>query len=388
MPELDVEAYKREVFGNGQSPTHTPTPPPTTETQNTATQTVLDKVVEPTTTQPITQPATPAAAIPPTEEDLIVNADDYLQEQLGIKTWDEAKAALAELSELKAAATSRQEVKYANEQSKLLYDAILAGESDKVYEILDTQKKLAAVETMKPADAIKLHIQQTHREYKPIDVEDVFEEKYSYPEKPVQDATELDSDFKSREDKWSIAKEKIDRRIERDSASAKIELSKLSAELKLPEITKPTNNQQPNIEGQKELQKEAEAAEKFYSKLSPKDIQMVFKFNDEATKLAFDIVYEPEKESFEKAKALATNPATFFADYYEKDGSPKRTEFIRDLYAGRNVQKIVSEAIVQAVNQERIRALKYQKNIGDGTQRNYVLPPVSEIEKLKQQVFS
>lgn len=387
MAEIDVAAYKEQIFGSNGHANIQPQSPPEPVNEPPA---QVDNVIEPTKVEPI------AATPTPIVEGIVTKDADSLKEQLGVESWDEAKARFAELDALKLVATAKEEVKFANDQSRALYDALLAGEPDKVYELLDTQKKLSAVGTMSAADAIKLHIQQTNKHFKPLDVEDIFEEKYSYPdkpEKPLQRTDELDEDFVERHskflsanEKWQVAKEKIDRRIERDSATAKTELSKLSAELKLPEINKPAAAA-TNEDELKELQKEKAAAGEFYSKLSPKDIGMVFKFNDEASKLAFDIQYVPEKEGFEEAKELASDLQTFFANYYEKDGSPKRTEFIRDVYAAKNIQKIVSEAIVQAVNQERIRALKFQKNIGDGMQRNYTVQPVSEIQQLKEQVF-
>ncbi len=384
MTETEVSAYREQVFGNGQSPTQTPTPPPTTNVPDAN----LNAIVEPT--QVVAAPIiTPTTNEP---DDEIVDADTYIPQQikenLGYESWDDAKAALAELKALKETAQTPAELKFANEQSKQLHEAILAGETDKVYEILDTQKKLSAVNDMNAADAIKLHIQQTNKNFKPVDVEDVFEEKYSYPEKPEQKLEETDDEFSQRENKWKVAKEKIDRRIERDAANAKTELQKLSAELKLPEIQKAGSKNDVTDESQKiEMDRLQKEATDFYSKLSPKDIQMVFKFNDEASKLAFDILYEPEKDGFDNAVSLASDIKAYFSDYIAEDGSPKRVDFLRDLYAGKNIQKIVSEAIVQAVNQERIRALKSQKNIGDGTQRNFTLPPVSDIDRLRQQVF-
>lgn len=381
MTETEVAAYREQVFGaNTQSSTPPPTTTPNAESNLTA-------IVEPTQVV-----AAPIVAPTVENDDEIVDADEYIPQQikenLGYESWEDAKAALAELKSLKETANTPAELKFANEQSKQLHEAILAGETDKVYEILDTQKKLSAVNDMKAADAIKLHIQQTNKNFKPVDVEDVFEEKYTYPEKPEQKLEETDAEFSQREEKWKAAKEKVDRRIERDSASAKSELLKLAAELKLPEIQKPTTaTATTNEADEKELQRIAAETHEAYSKLSPKDIQMVFKFNDEASKLAFDILYEPDKESFDTAKDIAQDPDKFWGEYYAEDGSPKRTEFLRDLYAGRNINKIVSEAIVQAVNQERIRALKVQKNIGDGTQRNFSLPPVSDIDRLRQQVF-
>lgn len=383
MTDTDVAAYKEQVFGNGQSSTHAPTPNPTNDTLS-AEPKLADTVSQKDETNVAPKNDAPTNLQP---EEKIVDADTYLTEQLGVKSWEEAKAALAELSQLKEAAKTPFELKFANDQSRALHEAILAGKTDDVYEILDTQRKVSAVSSMKPAEAIKLHIQQTNKSFKSIDVEDVFEEKYAYPEKPEQRTEELDNEFEAREEKWKAAKEKIDRRIERDAATAKTELSKLSAELKIPEIPKPIVNEPDNQVDTKELERLDMETKAAYSKLSPKDIQMVFKFNDEASKLAFDIVYEPEKETFDESVSLASDMNAYFSTYHDKDGSPKRVEFLKDLYAGRNIQKIVSEAIVQAVNQERIRALKFQKNIGDGTQRSFVYQPPSDIDKLKQQVF-
>lgn len=383
MTAEQIADIKEQVFGNGQSSTHTPTPPPTNDTpivepEPTATAKTADTNVVPTTV---------VVSDPPINSEEIVDDDIYLKQQLGVNSWDEAKAALAELTQLREAAKTPKEVAYANEQSKALHEAIIAGKTDEVFEILDTQKKLSAVSTMKPAEAIKLHIQQTNKHFKSVDVDDVFEEKYTYPDKPVQGDVEEDTDFEKRSERYKVAVEKIDRRIERDAATAKDQLSKLSAELKLPEIQKPVVPEAANVIDEKEIQRLQKEATEAYSKMTVKDIQMVFKFNDEASKLAFDITYEPEKETFDESVALASNINAFFENYLNEDGSPKRAEFLRDIYAGRNIQKIVSEAIVQAVSQERIRALKYQKNIGDVTQRNYVVEPPTQIDYLRQAVF-
>lgn len=380
MPEIDVAAYKEQVFGsNGHSPTQPPTPPEPITTPS-AEPKQTDAVVEPTAIIPDTKiPDTPAPAALP-----VIDENIFIKEKLGYETWEDAKK---DIEALKTKASTPAQIEYANEQSKLLHEAIVAGKTDEVFDILNTQKQLASVDTMKPVEAIKLQIAQTNKHFKQIDVEDVFEEKYSYPEKPVKGELEEEEDFAPRETKWKEAKEKIDRRIERDGATAKTELSKLAAELKLPEIQKaaPANTAAPADEAAlAEFQK---LDKQEYSKISPKDISMVFKFSDEASKLAFDINYEPEKEKFDESIAEASDLSKFFAKFYDKDGSPDRNKQAKAIYAANNIDSIVSEAIVQAVNQERIRALKSQKNIGDGTQRNYTLPPVSEIDRLKQQVF-
>ncbi len=378
MAELDVAAYKEAVFGNNG---HSSTQPQPQEKPNDeppakpADTTVIDKPIE----------EKPIVETPTKDEDEIVDANEYLKSTLGYDDWETAKA---DIDALRKKAATPAEIKYANEQSRLLHEAIVAGKTEDVLDILDTQRKLAAVDKMNATDAIKLHIQQNNKTYSPIDIQDVFEEKYAYPEKPVFDETKEDeTEFKAREDKWKQAKEKIDRRIERDAATAKGELAKLSAELKLPEIPKPQGEAPTNEEEQKELQRLQAETKEAYSKLSPKDVTMLFKFNDEASKLAFDVSYEPDKESFDKAITLASDMQAFFSNYYDKDGNPDRIRFAKDLYAGQNIEKIVTEAMVAAVNQERVRSLKYQKNIGDGLRKDFVIPPETDVQKLKKQVF-
>lgn len=385
MTDTEVAAYKEQVFGtNG----HSSTQPPTPQQPNNDTPSAEP---EPTATAPkaVTNdvPTSVVNVSPTPIDEEIVDSDIYLKQQLGVNSWDEAKGAFAELAQLREAAKTPAEIKFANDQSKALHEAIIAGKTDEVFEILDTQKKIAAVSTMKPAEAIKLHIQQTNKNFKTVDVEDVFEEKYTYPEKPEHPLEETEEEWSTKEHQWKDACAKVDRRIERDAATAKTELSKLSAELKLPEIQKPVAAEVANGIDEKEIQRLQQEATEAYSKMTTKDIQMVFKFNDEASKLAFDITYEPEKETFDESVSLASDINAFFGNYLNEDGSPKRAEFLRDIYAGRNIQKIVSEAIVQAVSQERIRALKYQKNIGDVSQRNYVVEPPTQIDYLRQAVF-
>ncbi len=383
MAEFDVAAYKEAVFGNnGQSSIQPPTPEePKVETPAKQESKPLDQpTVE---TKPADKPAdTP---LTPIDDKLI------LKENLGFEKWEDAKAAVAELNQLREAAKTPQEIKFANDQSKAAYEALVAGDMDKVYDILDTQKRISAIDNMKPAEVIKLHIKEQNKHYREADIEDVFEEKYTYPEKPTQKEDEEPEDFKVREDKWKAAKEKIDRRIERDSVTAKTELSKLKSELKFPEIQK---SQTAKDEGYERYQQEQlaiaevqKAEKEAYSKLSPKDISMVFKFSDEANKLAFDVAYEPEKENFDKAIEQSADITKFFENFYNQDGSPDRIKQAKAIYAAQNIEKIVSEAMVAATNQTIKWFLSNQKNIGDRTQRQFTMQAPTEIDKLKEQVF-
>ena len=218
---------------------------------------------------------------------------------------------------------------------------------------------------------------------------DIINEQYTKPEKPVRDSLDEDDEYNAKVAKWQSQCDQIDRKIIREAKMAKPDLLKYKTELVYPEIQKPDT-----VEATKKAQQqEAEIAEmqkadkEAYSKLSPQDVTMVFKFNDEASKLAFDISFVPDKESFGKVVENASDLQKHLLSYYDKDGNPDRIRYAKDLYAGQNIEKIVTEAIVQATNQTKAWFLKNQKNIGDGTQRNFVLPPTTDIDRLRQQVF-
>lgn len=376
MTEQEIADYKAVMFdGKGQSNTQAPTPEP----ENTPPAPAVEEKV-------IATPVADTPVVPIPDNSPIVTNE--LKDKLGFEDWDSAKAAI---DELKQKAETPAEIKFANEQSELIVKALAEGNTDPLYDFLATQKRLSEVDAMTPDAVLKLHIQQTYKHYKEADVLDVFEEKYSYPEKPVQGDMEEEDVFNLRLSKWEESKQKVDRRKERDSLTAKEELLKLKSELVIPNINKPTVTDEAYEKYKQEeiaISQMRELDKKEYAKLSTKDVKMLFKFNDEASKLAFDIEYEPEKEGFDKAISDASDLTQFFDNYYDKDGNPNRKELAKAVYIARNIDKIVSEAMVEAVNQTRLDMLRKQKNIGDGTQRNYVIPPMTDVDRLRQSVFS
>lgn len=379
MTEQEIASYKEQIFDH--APTHTPT----------------SNDVPPADTPPVDNPPTdlPPADTPPsdipsdTPPASIVDYNAYVKENFGFETVEEAKANLAELRALKEAAP--KPIEYANEESKRVHELLLAGKVKEVKAIYDLQEKLETVDTLTAEDAIKLHIEQANKHYKKADIQDVFEEKYTYPEKPVQGDIEEDSDFAKREERYTQSVEKINRRIERDAVTAKDELSKLKSEIKLPEIQSTSNPELDELAAYKEDIKKADDNHKIVvdavSKISEKDISLQLNFNDEAKKVKFDISYQGDKDGVEKAKVSASNYVDFLSqNYYQEDGSLLAGKLTSDIYFLQNRDKIITEAINQAVNETMLQIARNQKNIGDGFQRNFNIVQPSEIEKLKEQL--
>lgn len=380
MTEQEIASYKEQMFG--QSSTHTPTPNnvPAADTPPVDTPT---SDLPPTDTPPVD---TPPADTPPTE---VVDADEYAK-GLGYTTWEELKADVPQLKAFKE--TAPKPIEYANEESKRVHELLLAGKVKEVKDIYDLQEKLETVDTLTPAEKIKLHISETNKHYKKADVEDVFEEKYTYPEKPVQGELEEDDMFAQRQERYKAAVEKIDRRIERDSVTAAQELSKLKQEIKLPDIPSTPNPELEEFEAFKQSQTASDETHKILvqtvSKLSEKDVSYNLNFNDEAKKVKVDISYLGDKEGVDKAKAAAADYATFLqTTYYNEDGSPLGDKLTKDIYLLQNKEKVFTEMVKQAVNETMLQIARNQKNIGDGFQRNFNVVEPDAVQKLKEQVF-
>lgn len=387
MPDVDIAAYKEAVFGSStQSSTTTEATASAESTEQTAEQTTAETSTE----QSQEQTAQTSQQSDVTTE--VVDADEYAK-GLGYESWEKLKEDVPQLKQFKE--TAPKPIEYANEESKKVHELLLAGKVKEVKAIYDLQERLESVDTLTPAEKIKLHIEQTNKHYKKADIEDVFEEKYTYPEKPVQGDLEEDDAFAQREERYKAQVEKIDRRIERDSYTAAEELSKLKQEIKLPEIPSELNSELEQFKTFKQNQQVAdekhEAVCKIAAKISEQDVPYKLNFNDEAKKVSFEVTYQADKEGFDKAKETAFNHLDFSGDIYQKqDGSPDldkiKTE-INGIYKLQNFDKIVTEAVNQAVNETLLQVVRNQKNIGDGFQRNFNMVQPDAIQKLKEQVF-
>lgn len=368
----NVQSIREQVFG--QPSTHTPTP---------------TNDVPPADQPPVDTPPTdlPPTDTPPSD---VVDYNTYVKENFGFDSVEEAKTKIEELRQFQA--TAPKPIEFANEESRKVFELIQAGKTKEVKTIYDLQEKLETVDTLTPENAIKLHIEQTNKHYKAADVQDVYEEKYTFPDKPILEDGEEDQ-YKDNLGKWQSAVDKINRRIERDAVTAREELLKLKSEIKLPELPTPINEETEAFNNFKANAAKSSETHKALvdsiSVLSEKDINIELNFNDEASKMQFNVSYKGNKEGTDKAKDAAANYAKFLGEnYYKEDGSPLADKFTSDIYFLQNKEAILTEAVKQAVNETKAWFLRNQKNISDGTRRNFNVIVPDEVARLREQVFS
>ena len=278
-------------------------------------------------------------------------------------------------------------LKFANEESERVYNAIIAGEKDKVLEILSEQKKLAEIDKLKPADIIKLNLQYQNKDFTPQEVNDLFEERYTFPEKPEQAYDETDDDFKKREEKYQERVSKIESRISRDAKPASAELRKLSQEIVLPEIAKPaTGNIEPT---QEELEAQKIQAERFLQSVDEglnnlNGYNATYKDEEVTIPVAYKMTKE-DKDALRPIIELSnTNAAEFLTKigWLDKEGNINAAKLSEDLPFILDKDKIISKMITETGNKRRTEAIKGVKNIDYSGQK----PAGGEIGESREQL--
>lgn len=309
----------------------------------------------------------PAAA---TTTDEIVDEYEHLEKQTGYKTWEEIKAARTELEQLRTKTQTPAERKFANEESKKLAEAWEAGETDKVFDYLNAQRQLKSAADLPAAEAIRLHLKQTYPHYKEEDIQDVFEERYSVPRKPVMSAGEEQEDFDERMQEYTTRVAKVNRAIERDAVAAKQDLAKRITELVPPEI--PKREQASAGPSQKELDDRTAFLDS-YVKSVPKEVEAfdgfstTFKDETAEIKISFAVTPEEKKEVQTELEDFAKNGLdanAIFADrWVNKDGTINVKQMAEDRYLLKNRDKIFQKIANESGTKRLAHQLKLNSNI-------------------------
>jgi len=304
-------------------------------------------------------------------------------EKYGWQSPDDAQKEIEELRALKENPVAA-EPKFENEQSKALFNAIQAGKSDEVFEILAQQKKLESLTTAEitkdNADAIvKLGMQLKYKDLTESEIEYKFKKQFGLPKEPVMGDLDDEDEFRDKHNEWKdkVAEIEMEKIIE--AKLAKPDLESAKSKLVLPNIESEVDEDylqyKFNLE---ESVKVATENREAYKTFNPKSIETKIDFNDETNKIAFQFQYEPDTESFAKAMEFVTNPESK-NPFINQDGTTDRKKVLEALYFGLNKEKILLEAMKQAKNATLKSQLPDNSQGGIGTR---TLPQSQEPNEL------
>jgi hypothetical protein len=313
-----------------------------------------------------------------------IDYNSFVKETFGKDTVEDVKAEWMELQALKSKPQTAEEIKFANEKSKRVYENLLAGNTKLVKKHLDAQELLEGVETMGDEQKLKLYIKLQNPLFSDKLVEEEYEELYNLDETAIED-------HKLEREKIKLQQRKIN-----DTVKAAEYFAQYSSKFELPEINKAP--QQTIVDESYEAYKASmTSADEAYNNITvPKvnalketDIPLKVNINDANNQMQFDVSIEPTKEDFIKAKEGALGIMNYITGKcYDKDGNLDATKLARIVLLNDNFDKYVQSAARQAVNAERKRVATQDAKGGASGARDYnVNGEKTELQKRMEFAF-
>lgn len=373
--------------------------PPATATVETTGQ--VEQGAETATTQ--TAETTTQTAAQQANDD-VVDADEYLRQNLGYESWDAAKQEIEELKKLKEAQQAN-EIKFANDESEKLFKALQEGKEDEIFEVLSKKQEFKRIEKLdvtNPKDAselIKANLKLKHPQLDPTEIEDIFQENYYKSPKPTQRDDQTDEEYQEALEDWKLRTEAIDRKMVRDAKIAKPEVLSLQSKIVIPDI--PTNNSQAAGQTQEDLEAFTKAKESFVKSAETvlKDFNgfvATVKDKDVEIPVNYDLSKD-EKDTlsgYVKNFAERLDANVLFADrWLDKEGNIKTEQVIKDLskvlFDDNKSQKFVNDAAAKRL--ELYLKDKKKVDVSGGSNSRTTFEPTSEqaqLEKLRESVWN
>lgn len=324
-------------------------------------------------------PATETTPAPPKEE--FIDEIELIRQRVGYEDWGQLKADIEAYKAIKDKPPTAAEIKYENEESKRIHEALIAGKYKEVKDYLNAQDLLSGIDTMNDEQRLKLYIKMQNPLFSDRLVEEEFQDQYRLDEDSID------------ESKLERERLKLEQRKLNDVKAATEYFAKYKTQIQLPTIEKQVA-QQPIVDESYEALKASNAkAIEDYNKivlpainaLKESDVALNVSINDANNQMQFDINVIPEKTDFEKAR----NDAADFGDYinkayYDEKGNFLAAKLQRAILLDQNFDKYAQSIARQAVNAERKRVITVNTP-GAQTQRNYTVEdqsnPLLELEK-------
>lgn len=251
-------------------------------------------------------------------------------------------------------------------------DYIKEGKEDELLKFLSEKKRLetaAKSEVATVADAaeiLKLNLQYKYADLNEQDINDIFEEQYTAPEKPEQRLEQTDEEYAVTLEKWKTQVDKIERKMIREAKLAKPELSAQISNLALDDI-----RQIGAVEQQQQNQKDLETA-KVAREQFEKALETEFKsFNGYELKvkngdaeIPVNYAIKPEEQSLYKQKVAELNVDDYFGNrWFNEEGKPKVKQIMDDLYLLENSGKVFQKIANESASKNQVNRIKEMHNV-------------------------
>jgi len=344
------------------------------------------------TTPAAPAPASPAAPAPAADE--IFDEADYIKSNFG---WDNKESALAEINRLRGIEKNPpkpEEVKFANEDSKRIFDAIKAGNVKPLRDFLERQERLDRVSAYdlsapeQAADVIRTHLSLKNPDLKPAEIDRLMAKKYSLPAKPANNLDLTPEENAAALNAWQDQVNNVHMDMIIDAKMARPELSQLKAELVLPDIQQPADPQVAELQ-----RKEAEQWQTMrntYLQTLESDFQKFdgFKADYKDDEAEFSVAFQPteQEKTALKAQLQNFNKDEFFDKrWFDENGKPRVDVIASDIYFLQNRDRILQKFLNEGGQQRNAATKRKLSNIQLGNQPQGTFQPSDVSEKEKQE---
>lgn len=354
---------------------------------------------------PEEKPVAQAQSQPVVVEEIVVPTD-WLKREFDIEDPAILKAEREELKAIKANPPKAEEIKFADEQSKQIYELLREG-GEKRKEVLQILKNQEEIENLSglevnvdnAADIIKLQMKLKNKQLTAKEIEFQYNQNYVAPKEPVQRASELDEDFEERHNEWKEKVETVQMKRVIDAKMAQPDLSKLKSELVFPDIKREGSQQQQL--SQEDLKAMKENADEF-SKFADTVINSFNGFTVQVKDK--DVDYPVSYGSSQEEKTFIATELKNFAEsnfdanallakrWVENDGKTIKVEqMVKDLsriyYGEKAEQKIATDAANKRMD-EFLKSKK-QINVNETTKTSTFVPnEKTKSEQMQEQFWS
>jgi hypothetical protein len=312
----------------------------------------------------VTEPAAAEAQPAPTTADPF----GLFKEKFG---YESPEAAIAEIEALRAfrASPPAAELKFENDQSKLIAEALQAGKFQEVYQVLDQQMRIdrlagAEMNLDTAAEIVKYGMQLKYKDLTTAEINYKFNKQFALPAKPGMMPAEDQEEYNQRVTAWEqmVEDRKMDLMIE--AKQLRPELVAAKTKLVFPTIARPQDTElqewQKTVQENDRLAAETTQA---YKAFTPKTLETKINFKDEPNKIDFDYTHEPDAQGFAQTLEMVSDIEKFWKHFIGSDGTPNRKEFAQAIYFALNRDKVLLDAMSQAKT-AAIKAMLPDNNTG------------------------
>jgi hypothetical protein len=333
--------------------------------------------------QPPVTPDTPPAT-PPVDDTEIIEPNAFIKQHFNFEDLDSLKNEWATLQNLKNN-PPKAEPTFTNDQSKKIYNAIVAGQTKEVRSYLEAQELLSNVETMNDEQKLKLFIKMNNPLYDQELIDLRFNKDYIFDEKPFKDDEGNITDPLG----YRLAKVEALQKMQGDTGKANEFFTQYRTKIELPPITNtPISVDKDYQDYQASNAQSLEAYNNIIvpslNALSENDVPLSFKVEDPNNQMNFDVALAIDKPDFDLAKKDALDFVGYVSkNFYDDKGNFKPNELVKAIALKKNFDKYAQSIARQAVNAERKRVIEKETPSNNGQRRDYGSPPTTIPQELK-----